>query len=133
MVRTIAIAVVVSLMLVIVPVAHADDQQITVTIDLRYPSHDYVSFVDVFSVAFLEGMEKNAEQNRAPNHWEVFLLPVVSPMGKAMIEIKAVRNAGESGRPVLIAVLNEDSPPAVIQTAVKSAQRVLTVEVKKWQ
>lgn len=129
-----ATAIVLSLLVsftLAVPVAHADDQQVTVTIDLSYPSHEYVSFVDAFSVALIEGLEKGAGQNPAPDHWLVSLLPVVSPTGKAMVEIKAIRNAGESERPILIAVLNEDSPRAVIRTAVKSTQRVLSTGTRQ--
>lgn len=113
--------------------AYANDKQVVVVGDAEYPSPGFIKFVENFASGLDAQFAKNEGQNLVPDHWVVFLSSVFSPTMVAQIAIVAIRAGGESERPILIAVLNEDSPPAVIRTAVKSAQRVLTVEVRKWQ
>lgn len=142
-VAAIIFSVLVSLAFV-VPAAHAE---IMVVSDAKYPSPEYVEFVRVFTKG-LNGQFKKSVEQPASDHWIIFLSPTFSPAMVAQVTIIAIRAEGESERPILIAVLNEDSDERVVRTAVKSTQRVLMGtsrqqqreepshqmgEVRKWQ
>lgn len=128
-VAAMVLALLVSFALV-VPIARANDGQVLVARDVKDPSPEYVKFASVFTRGLDEQFQKSKEQNLAED-WIVFLSPIFSTAMVPQVTIIAIRAGGESERPILIAVLNENSPPAVIRTAVKSTQRVLSMETRQ--
>ena len=114
-----------------VPVVHADDGQVIVARDAEDPSPEYVNFASVFTRGLDEQFQKSKEGDFVTEDWIVFLSPIFSPAMVAQVTIIAIRAEGKSRRPILIAVLDEDSPPAVIRTAAKSTRRVLVGATRK--
>lgn len=126
--RPIAIALVASLMLAVVP-AHADDPQFIILDGAKQKTTAYIKFFGIFSETFIEQLKKTERQNLAPDHWVILLSQAFSPTGEILITIYAI-SGDESKLPILVAVISEQSDAAVIRTAAKSTQRIVTEAAK---
>lgn len=124
----IAVALVASLMLAVVPV-HADDPQFMILDGAKQKTPEYVKFFGIFSETFIEQLTKTDGQNLVPDHWVILLSQAFSPTGEILITIYAI-SGDESKLPILVAVLNERSDASVIRTAAKSAKRIVVEAVK---
>lgn len=128
MLRTIAVALIASLMLAVVPSVRAGELRIHVMSGAEEKSQEYLNFFGTFVTTLsdeLEESRKSGEWNPPSDNWLILLSQALSMTGETLIEIHATRSEDLRRLPVLIATLSERSDAATVRTAARSAKRLI--------